>query len=244
MKFKIDKKDFLDAIRNINMVVERRNTIAILGNIKIEVTGNELQLFATDLDIEATKTIEVNGLADGVTTVSAQTLSEVVAKLKDGDVELTIKDNDLIVKSGRSRFKLACLDAKDFPVLNDEKYDVSFNIGGGELALLIDNTKFCASTEETRYYLNGVYLHVIDGKLRGVATDGNRMAMHDTEAPPAFAGLKGVIIPNKALVVILMFVYQIIKSWLSLARLRLLQNSLMESSLIMNACCRNQTTAP
>lgn len=201
MKFTTDKKTFLNSIRNLNAVIERRNTIAILGNIKIEVAGGKLNLFATDMDIEITQSIDIDGKVDGITTVCSQTLTDIVSKLKDGDISLEQKDTSVIVKSGRSRFKLPCLDHNDFPQLNDDKYDVSFDLKSNELASLIDNIKFCASTEETRYYLNGIYLHTHEDRLRGVATDGNRMALYDLQKPDGLEDFKGVIVPSKALAV-------------------------------------------
>lgn len=202
MKFKINKKSFLTAIRNLSAVVERRNSIAILGNMKIQIEGNSLHLFATDMDVEATQNIKVDGREDGATTVNAQTLIEIVSKLKDDDIDVSTNDASLFIKSGRSRFKLACLDAADFPLLDDGKYNVNFAIDANDLVSLIDNVKFCASTEESRYYLNGIYLHVSGNMLRSVATDGNRLALCDVAKPTGLEELSGVIIPSKTILII------------------------------------------
>ncbi|WP_417450595.1 DNA polymerase III subunit beta [Kordiimonas sp.] len=203
MKVTIERNSLLKTLSHVQSVVERRNTIPILSNVMMEADGDTVSMTATDLDIAIVERTSANVAQGGAITVPAHTLFDIVRKLPDGsEVELTAEDNDrLIVKAGRSRFTLACLDKEDFPVMSEGDMPHRFELAAAELKRLIDKARFAISTEETRYYLNGIYLHVAnteDGAtLRAVATDGHRLAQVEQDVPEGAAGMPGIIIPRK-----------------------------------------------
>jgi DNA polymerase III subunit beta len=190
----------------VQSVVERRNTIPILSNVLLSADGERVGLSATDLDMEIIDESVANVDGSGQITAPAHTLYEIVRKLPEGaDVSLSFSGDDprLVVQAGRSRFNLPVLPAGDFPVMSTEGFSGVIEIDTGDLIRLIDKTRFAISTEETRYYLNGLYLHVVveGGRtlLRAVATDGHRLALAEMEAPEGAAGSPGVIIPRKTI---------------------------------------------
>ena len=204
MKLTIERAALMKALGHVQSVVERRNTIPILSNVLLSADRDSVSFSATDLDMEITDETPagVDGL--GQITAPAHTLYEIVRKLPDGaDVSLSFTGEDprLTVQAGRSRFNLPVLPAGDFPVMSAEGLSSRISIDTTDLIRLIDRTRFAMSTEETRYYLCGLYLHTVveDGsaKLRAVATDGHRMAVADMIAPDGLAGTPGVIIPRK-----------------------------------------------
>ncbi len=203
MKLTIDRNALMRALSHVQAVVERRNTIPILSNILLEAEGDKLSLTATDLDIEASDATEAKIKKAGSVTAPAQTLFDVVRKLPEGsEITLDLAENRLAISAGRARFALPTLPASDFQTMAREAAPTKFTIEAAELRRLIDKTRFAISTEETRYYLNGIYLHHAKGAngpvLRAVATDGHRLALADTEAPKGSNTLKGVIVPRKA----------------------------------------------
>lgn len=204
MKFSIERAALLKAVSQAQSVVERRNTIPILANVLIEADGNDVSFRATDLDIEVVDKVPAQVERAGATTVSAVTLHEIVRKLSDGAlVQLTDDGTSgrLTVEAGRSNFSLATLPREDFPVMSTTEYSANFSAKAPDLRRLFDKSKFAISTEETRYYLNGVYFHVADGEagkvLRAVATDGHRLARVDTDLPMGAEEMSGVIVPRK-----------------------------------------------
>ena len=206
MKLTIERSDLLNALSHVQNVVERRNTIPILSNVLMEAKGSEITFVATDLDIEAVDSADAQIASEGAITAPAGTLFDVVRKLPAGaDVELELNPENrrLTIRSGRSNFALPTLPATDFQTMTGDDDAVSFDVDAADLRRLIDKTRFAISTEETRYYLNGVYLHIADGAngkvLRAVATDGHRLALADCDAPSAATSLDGVIVPRKAI---------------------------------------------
>ena len=204
MKVSMERGALLRAMGRAQSVVERRNTIPILGNVLIEAEGNSVSFRATDLDIEVIDRAPAMVLRAGATTVPAHTLHEIVRKLPDGAmVELAEEPagQRLEVRAGRSRFSLQTLPRDDFPVMASSEYSANFACPAPVLRRLFDKTKFAISTEETRYYLNGVYMHAAEGPdgpvLRCVATDGHRLARIDAPLPEGAEGLPGVIVPRK-----------------------------------------------
>ncbi|MGB1025020.1 MAG: DNA polymerase III subunit beta, partial [Rhodospirillaceae bacterium] len=162
MKLTIERSALLRSLGHVQSVVERRNTIPILSNVRIEAGPEGLSLNATDMDIEIAETATADCAAPGATTASAHTLYEIVRKLSDGaDVELSIGGDAgvLQLKSGRSRFALSCLPVEDFPAMSQGEYSHGFTLTAADLRGLIDRTRFAISTEETRYYLNGIHMH-------------------------------------------------------------------------------------
>ena len=204
MKISIERGALLKAVSQAQSVVERRNTIPILANVLIEAEGDSIQFRATDLDIEVVDKAPAQVERSGATTVSATTLHEIVRKLPDGSLVTLTADNAngrLTVEAGRSNFSLATLPKEDFPVMASSEYASNFSAPASVLRRLFDKSKFAISTEETRYYLNGVYMHISDsdgGKvLRCVATDGHRLARIDAALPEGAADMPGVIVPRK-----------------------------------------------
>jgi DNA polymerase-3 subunit beta len=204
MKISIERAALLKAVSQAQSVVERRNTIPILANVLIEAEGANVSFRATDLDIEVVDRTAAVVERAGATTVSAVMLHEIVRKLPDGALVTLIDDprtGRLTVEAGRSTFALATLPREDFPVMASSEYSCNFSAPAGMLKRLFEKSKFAISTEETRYYLNGVYLHVAtseDGPvLRCVATDGHRLARIDAPLPEGAAEMPGVIVPRK-----------------------------------------------
>ena len=204
MRVSIDRAALLKAMSRAQGVVERRNTIPILANVLLEGGDGQLSLRATDLDIEVVEALPASIETEGGTTVSAQMLHDIVRKLPEGaEVTLSLdpEAQRLDIRAGRSRFHLPTLPKSDFPVMASSAYDVEYSAPAPVLRRLFDKSKFAVSTEETRYYLNGVYLHVAerDGEkvLRAVATDGHRLACVDAELPEGAEGAPGVIVPRK-----------------------------------------------
>ena len=204
MKLSIERGTLLKAVSQAQSVVERRNTIPILANVLIEAEGDTVQFRATDLDIEVVDKAPAKVERAGATTVSAVTLHEIIRKLPDGAL-VTLTDDGasgrMSVEAGRSNFSLATLPREDFPVMASSEYTCNFTADAPVLRRLFDKSKFAISPEETRYYLNGVYMHVADGDggqvLRCVATDGHRLARIDADLPEGAADMPGVIVPRK-----------------------------------------------
>jgi DNA polymerase-3 subunit beta len=204
MKITVERAELLKALSHMHRVVERRNTIPILANVLLRAEKSSLQLKATDLDLEVTETIAAEVSPGGATTVPAHMFYEIVRKLPEGSqVALETADDraTLSIRAGRSRFTLQTLPESDFPDFAAGDMTHRFKLAAGDLKRLIDKTQFAISTEETRYYLNGIYLHAAgSGKaamLRGVATDGHRLAQYELPLPAGAAGMPGVIVPRK-----------------------------------------------
>jgi DNA polymerase-3 subunit beta len=205
MKVTLERAALLKSLGHVHRVVERRNTIPILSNVLLHGENQSLLPKATDLDLEVTERLPADVSAAGVTTVPAHVLYDIVRKLPDGaqvSLESHGESGQLQLRSGRSRFNLQSLPDADFPDLTTGDLSHSFKLASGDLKRLIDKTQFAISNEETRYYLNGVYLHTMDVEghlmLRAVATDGHRLARVEVPAPKGALGLPGVIVPRKA----------------------------------------------
>lgn len=204
MKATIERATLLRCLSHVQSVVERRNTIPILSNVLIDASdGGSVRVMATDLDLQVVETMSASSVDQpGAITVSAHLLFDIARKLPDGSqVSLTTSDNRLEVKAGRSNFKLPTLPRDDFPVIVEGDLPTSFELPARLLAELIDRTRFAISTEETRYYLNGIFLHVTDEDeplLKAAATDGHRLARFTISRPEGAAGMPDVIVPRKA----------------------------------------------
>ena len=204
MKATLERSNLLKALNHVHRVVERRNTIPILANVLLKSDGAKFTLKATDLDLEVIETAPARVDRAGGTTVPAHMLYDIVRKLPEGgEVSLTTAEDGrtLAVRSGRSHFSLQILPEADFPDITAGPFPIRFAIEAAALKQLIDRTQFAISTEETRYYLNGIYLHTISvggaKMLRAVATDGHRLAQAQMSAPEGLEDLPGVIVPRK-----------------------------------------------
>lgn len=204
MKATIERATLLRCLSHVQSVVERRNTIPILSNVLIEaVDGGMLRVMATDLDLQVVENMAAASVDQpGAGTVSAHLLFDIARKLPEGSqVSLETAENRMAVKAGRSRFSLPTLPRDDFPVIVEGDLPTSFEIPAKLLAELIDRTRFAISTEETRYYLNGIFLHVSDEDrpvLKAAATDGHRLARFTLPRPEGAEGMPDVIVPRKA----------------------------------------------
>jgi len=204
MKATIERANLLRCLSHVQSVVERRNTIPILSNVLIEASGDgTLRITATDLDLQVVETMAAVSVDDGgAITVSAHLLFDIARKLPEGSqVSLETAENRMTVKAGRSRFQLPTLPRDDFPVIVEGDLPTSFELPAKQLAELIDRTRFAISTEETRYYLNGIFLHVAEDDvpvLKAAATDGHRLARFTLPRPEGAQGMPDVIVPRKA----------------------------------------------
>src|SRR2546425_4788771 len=204
MKVTVERAALLKSLGHVHRVVERRNTIPILANVLIKAERAKLAFKATDLDLEVTEAISAEVGPGGSTTVPAHMFYEIVRKLPEGAQIVIEASGDravLAIRAGRSRFTLQTLPESDFPDLAAGDMVNTFKLAAGDLKRLIDKTQFAISTEETRYYLNGIYLHTAGtakaATLRAVATDGHRLAQVELPLPAGANGMPGGIVPRK-----------------------------------------------
>jgi len=199
MKITIERGTLLRALSHVQSIIERRTTIPVLANVLLSASNGLLELRGTDLDIEVTERVPAIVITPGTTTVSAVLLYEIMSKLDGESVEIELAKDacSIAIKCGRSRFKLAVLSAEDFPAVMSGKLAHNFEIAAADLRTLIDSVAFAVSTEETRYYLNGIYLHRHGAHLRSVSTDGHRLARCEIALPAGAQDITGVIIPRK-----------------------------------------------
>ncbi|MPZ57097.1 MAG: DNA polymerase III subunit beta [Rhizobiales bacterium] len=204
MKVTVERAELLKSLGHVHRVVERRNTIPILANVLIRGDRSKLELKATDLDLEVVETIAADVAPGGSTTVPAHMLYEIVRKLPEGAQIVLEGSGDravLTIRAGRSRFTLQTLPDSDFPDLAAGDMTHKFTLAAADLKRLIEKTQFAISTEETRYYLNGIYLHIAasgnTAMLRAVATDGHRLAQVELPLPAGAEGMPGIIVPRK-----------------------------------------------
>jgi DNA polymerase-3 subunit beta len=179
--------------------VERRNTIPILSNVLMEARDDgSIRLMATDLDLQVDESIQANVSTAGATTVSAHTLFDIVRKLPEGSqVEINAAEGKMQLSAGRARFNLSTLPRDDFPVIAEGDLPTKFELPAATLRQIIDKTRFAISTEETRYYLMGIFLHLADDQLKAAATDGHRLARVTVPKPDGADGMPDVIVPRK-----------------------------------------------
>ncbi len=204
MKLVIERGELLRALGHVTSVVERRTTIPILSNVLLKASAQGLSFKATDLEREVIEHAPADVSQPGATTVPAHILHDIVRKLPDGaevEIKREAEKERLALSSGHSRFALQTLSPEDFPDLAPGELNHKFQIGAQDLKRLIDKTRFAISTEETRYYLNGIYLHAAArGKsqmLRAVATDGHRLAQAEVPLPKGAEAMPGIILPRK-----------------------------------------------
>ena len=206
MEFKINSTDLLKALSHIHGIVEVRHTLPILSNIILEAKDDKLILSSTNLDIYCSDKIKAEVLQSGEVSVSAVTFFEIIKRLPSGSEVLMIMEegeNEIRLTCGRSKFNLSTLKTDDFPIISDNDLSTNFVLSADELIRIIDKTKFAVSNEETRYYLNGIFLHKAERNsiqfLRAVATDGHRLAQYDIPLPQGAEDITGIIIPKKTI---------------------------------------------
>jgi DNA polymerase-3 subunit beta len=203
MKFSVERAFILRSLSHVQSVVEKRTTIPVLSNVKIEADADGLKLTATDMEIAITERLAAKVEEAGAITLPAGVLYDIIRKLPEGaEVEVSSLGNDQVqVKSGRSKFKLLSLPVESFPVMESGDLPHKFTLGSKDFHALLDKVRFAISNEETRYYLNGIYVHVTEEEgqsvIRSAATDGHRLARVSLGAPAGSSGMPGVIIPKK-----------------------------------------------
>lgn len=204
MKLTIDRAVFLKALSHGQSVVERRTMVPILSHILLQTTDNGVSLSTTDMDLALNENIPAEIQVPGAITVSAHMLFEIVRKLPDGlviELSLNEENGQLTIKAGRSKFSLSSLPVADFPQLTQGELPHQFQLDAATLKRLIDRSKFAMSNEDTRYYLNGIYLHAhaANGNkiLRSVATDAHRLACIEAPVPAGAEEIPGIIVGRK-----------------------------------------------
>ena len=203
MKAVIERATLLKSLGHVQSVVERRNTIPILSNVLIEASAdNSIRLMATDLDLQINETVEAQVETPGAVTVAAHTLFDIARKLQEGaQVSLAASDGKMQVVAARSRFNLSTLPRDDFPIIAEGDLPTQFELPAKTLRDIIDNTRFAISTEETRYYLNGIFFHVTEENgepvMKAAATDGHRLARMTVPRPDGAEAMPDIIIPRK-----------------------------------------------
>ncbi|MHA1550014.1 MAG: DNA polymerase III subunit beta, partial [Alphaproteobacteria bacterium] len=203
MRFTITRSDLLKALSHVAPIAERKSTIPILSNLKIEAK-NELSFTATNTDIEIVEKVPAQVSEEGQTTIPAHILYDIARKLpNEEEVSFSTQETQMVITAGRARFSLPMLPADDFPMMAGAPLPFKFKISPDDLIALIDKTKFAVSNEETRYYLNGIYLHTVENNgqniLRSAATDGGRLALYDVPAPEGSVGMPSVIVPKQVI---------------------------------------------
>ena len=204
MKATIERATLLKALGHVQSVVERRNTIPILSNVLIEAQADgSIRFMATDLDLQIVESVAAQVETPGATTVSAHTLFDIARKLPEGSqVSLSAADGKMLVTAARARFNLQTLPRDDFPVIAEGDLPTKFELPAKVLRDIIEKTRFAISTEETRYYLNGIFMHVSDDAqpvLKAAATDGHRLARYTVARPEGAAGMPDIIVPRKCI---------------------------------------------
>lgn len=211
MKLTIERADFLKALGHVQNIVERKQPVAMLSNALLDVQDGTLRLTTTDTDMAVVERVAVSTGDNGALTAPAHMLHDIVRKLPDGaQVSLDVKEGDdarVTLRSARSRFTLQTLPAEGFSAIAEGELPCGFTLPVADARRLIDQTRFAMSRDDSRYYLNGIFLHTPQPEagaapvLRAVATDGHRLARVDAPCPEGAAAIpqNGVIIPRKAI---------------------------------------------
>ncbi len=199
MKITINREKLLIPLQQIIGAVERRQTLPILGNVLFKSSTDSLTLTATDLEIEMVSRIANGNSENFETTLPARKLLDICKALaENSEIEFTIEENKVTLTSGRSRFVLASLPAKDFPGLDDIEEQQSFAIQQGQFKSLLEKTAFAMAQQDVRYYLNGILMEISQDMIKMVATDGHRLALSELKIELAVSETKQIIIPRKA----------------------------------------------
>jgi DNA polymerase III subunit beta len=200
MNLVVSKENLTQLLYLTNTIVERRNTMPILANVRLSAEGKQLSISATDLEISLVGNVEADVKKSGSTTVSAKVFYDIVKELPGEKVSLNVAAGErLEIQSEQSRFKINCVSADEFPKIAGINLDKPATVDAQRIHQMIEKTAFAVSMDETRYNLNGVYLEAVDkNTIRFVATDGHRLAMIDRPADGIVVN-KGVIIPRKGI---------------------------------------------
>lgn len=200
MKFTVDRETLLKPLQQVIGVVERRQTLPVLGNLLVLANANGLRITATDLEVEIQARVDVDIEEAGEITLPARKLVDICKALPEGaSIQVSVKDQKAQIRSGKSRFTLTTLPAADFPLVETIKGECSFSIPQNRLKELIERTQFSMAQQDVRYYLNGLMLEIAKGRLRAVATDGHRLALCDMPVDVKLSQVRQVIVPRKGI---------------------------------------------
>jgi DNA polymerase-3 subunit beta len=200
MKFSIQREDFLKPLQQVIGVVERRQTLPVLGNVLLNANKKSVQLTATDLEVELQSHVNVAVTETGDITLPARKLLDICRTLPaEAQLDISVKKDRALVRSGKSRFTLSTLPATEFPVIDKIKSARKFSLQESALHGLIERTAFAMAQQDVRYYLNGLMLESVSGTLRAVATDGHRLAMCELMADVGEGVDQQVIVPRKGI---------------------------------------------
>lgn len=203
MKFVISREALLRPLNLAAGVVERRQTLPILANVLLVLSGQRLSITGTDLEVELVGHVELDQEAEsqGEITVPARKLVDICKSLPDGSrLEFALDDQRLVIRSGRSRFTLSTLPAADFPNVENSAGSIELKLKQADLKRLIERTSFAMAQQDVRYYLNGMLWEVKSGHVRAVATDGHRLAMCTFQTEVNIEETTQVILPRKGVI--------------------------------------------
>lgn len=200
MKFNIDRDVLLPVLQTVSGVVDRRQTLPILSNLLFNLEQDSLSVTATDMEVELIVKIDIPLGLTGELTVPARKLLDICRALpQESKLEFEVKNDRVLIKSGRSRFTLATLPAPEYPVIDITENIAVFNIKQKVLDQLLSNTQFAMAQQDVRYYLNGLLLEISSDKLRAVATDGHRLALDETDIQTTVNEPIQIIVPRKGI---------------------------------------------
>ncbi len=200
MKFNIDRETLLPILQSVSGVVDRRQTLPILSNLLINIQTNSLSITATDMEVELIVNLDIAMEQTGEITIPARKLFDICRALpQEAKLEFEVKNDRVLIKSGKSRFTLASLPAQEYPVIDITDNIASFKIKQKKLESLLENTQFAMAQQDVRYYLNGLLLEISASTLRAVATDGHRLALDETEIETSLQDTIQIIIPRKGI---------------------------------------------
>jgi DNA polymerase-3 subunit beta len=198
MKLKAQRETFLKPVQAVIGVVERRQTMPILANVLITAGKDGLAVTASDLEVELVAKAQVEVEGAGEITVPGRKLLDLLRALPDGaSVAMATERDRLVIRSGKSRFTLSTLPAREFPVIDDIQTQRQFTVPQKSLRELIDRTAFAMAHQDVRYYLNGLLFEMAGPRLRTVATDGHRLALCDADGSADYGQQHQVIVPRK-----------------------------------------------
>ncbi|MBL1142226.1 MAG: DNA polymerase III subunit beta [Proteobacteria bacterium] len=201
MKFNIDRDVLLPVLQTVSGVVDRRQTLPILSNLLFSLEPGSLSVTATDMEVELIVKIEVPLEQSGELTLPARKLLDICRALpQESNLQFEVKNDRVLIKSGRSRFTLATLPAPEYPVIDITETITTFNIKQRILDQLLSNTQFAMAQQDVRYYLNGLLLEITSDKLRAVATDGHRLALDETDIKAVVDESIQIIVPRKGII--------------------------------------------
>ena len=198
LEFSVFRQTLVSALGHMQSIIEKRNTLPILSNVKIEA-GADLTLTATNVDLELVEHVAADVLSGGAITIPVQMFYALVRKLpEDAEIKVKLSDSgEFVVSSGRSIFKFQTMPADNFPLMVAPTAVVKFNMNTDDLARLINQTKFAIPSDDVRYHLGGIYFHIDDKKLTAVATDSQRLALCAMPAPAGSENMPAVILPRR-----------------------------------------------